>query len=125
MALARAAASDLRYALTRTEIDQAVRRVSERDGLDFTQGHGLAQRRIIDVLATSGRFAVAVGRRRSRKDDPVAPTGGRLGPARSGRRGSDGIRNSAGLAAIRSAGRCRDRARKYHGDRRAVDPGGK
>jgi phage/plasmid primase-like uncharacterized protein len=61
IALARVAASDPRYALTQTEIDQAIRRVSERDGLNFTQGHGLAQRRIIEVLATSGRFAVAVG----------------------------------------------------------------
>ena len=32
------------------EIEQAVRRVSERDGLDFSHGHGLAQRRVINFL---------------------------------------------------------------------------
>jgi conjugative relaxase-like TrwC/TraI family protein len=61
MALARAAAADGRGALTPERIKQAVRRVSERDGLDFSQGHGLEQRRVIDALGTAGRFAVAVG----------------------------------------------------------------
>ena len=39
MALARAAASDRTGALTSDQIDQAVHRVSERDGLDFTDRH--------------------------------------------------------------------------------------
>jgi conjugative relaxase-like TrwC/TraI family protein len=61
MALARAAAADRRGALTPEQIERAVRLVSERDGLDFSQGHGLEQRRVIDALGTAGRFAVAVG----------------------------------------------------------------
>lgn len=61
MALASAAASDRSGALTPEQIEAAVARVSERDGLDFTSEHGLEQRRIIDVLGMAGRFAVAVG----------------------------------------------------------------
>jgi phage/plasmid primase-like uncharacterized protein len=61
MTLARAAASDRTGALTPDQIDQAVHRVSVRDGLDFTDRHGLQQRRVIDALGTAGRFAVAVG----------------------------------------------------------------
>ena len=61
MALARVAASDRSGALTPDQIDRAVHRVSERDGLDFTDRHGLEQRRVIDSLGTAGRFAVAVG----------------------------------------------------------------
>src|SRR3984957_10147646 len=61
MTLARAAASDRTGALMPEQIDQAVRRVSQRDGLDFGDEHGLRQRRVIDALGTAGRFAVAVG----------------------------------------------------------------
>ena len=61
MALAGRAASDRSAALLPEEIERAVRYVSERDELDFTDGHGAEQRRIIDALGTSGRFAVAVG----------------------------------------------------------------
>ncbi len=61
MTLASAAASDRTGALTPGQINQAVRRVSERDGLNFTDRHGLEQRRVIDALGTAGRFAVAVG----------------------------------------------------------------
>ena len=61
MALATAAAGDRAEALTPADIKRAVRHVSERDGLDFATEHGLEQRRIIDAIGTSGRFAVAVG----------------------------------------------------------------
>ena len=61
MMLARAAAADRTGALMPEQIDRAVRRVSERDGLDFGDEHGLRQRRVIDALGTAGRFAVAVG----------------------------------------------------------------
>ncbi len=61
MALPAKAAADRSAALTPGQIERAVRRVSERDGLDFSEGHGLEQRRIIDILGTGGRFAVAVG----------------------------------------------------------------
>jgi phage/plasmid primase-like uncharacterized protein len=61
MALASRAAADRGGALQPSEIERAVQFVSARDSLDFTQGHGAAQRRIIDALGTAGRFAVAVG----------------------------------------------------------------
>ena len=61
MTLAAKAAADKSGALTPGQIDRAVRDVTARDGLDFTSEHGLAQRRIIDTLGTSGRLAVAVG----------------------------------------------------------------
>ncbi len=61
MTLAARAAADTSSALTLGQIDRAVRDVTARDGLDFTSEHGLAQRRIIDALGTSGRLAVAVG----------------------------------------------------------------
>ena len=61
MALAAKAAGDRSAALTPAQIERAVRTVSERDRLDFSSGHGLEQRRIIDALGTGGRFAVAVG----------------------------------------------------------------
>ena len=61
MALASKAGADRTGALAPREIERAVRHVSERDGLDFTTDHGREQRRIIDALGTSGRFAVAVG----------------------------------------------------------------
>src|SRR4051794_37795516 len=44
----------------RAAIERAVQRVSERDGVDFTTEHGLEQRRVMDALGTSGRFAVAM-----------------------------------------------------------------
>src|SRR6185312_11605316 len=59
--LAASAAADPGGALTASEIELAVRRVSERDGLDFATEHGREQRRVMDVLGTAGRFAVAVG----------------------------------------------------------------
>jgi phage/plasmid primase-like uncharacterized protein len=61
MALVAKAAGDQSAALTSAQIERAVRTVSERDQLDFSSGHGLEQRRIIDALGTGGRFAVAVG----------------------------------------------------------------
>lgn len=61
MALAVKAAADRGGALKPDEIERAVQHVSKRDGLDFTEGHGAEQRRVIDALGTSGRFAVAVG----------------------------------------------------------------
>ena len=61
MALASKAAADQTGALAPGEIERAVQHVSGRDGLDFMTDHGREQRRIIDALGTSGRFAVAVG----------------------------------------------------------------
>ncbi len=61
MALATAAASDKSGALTLEQIAIGVRIVSERDGLDFTNKHGLEQRRVMETLGTSGRLSVAVG----------------------------------------------------------------
>ena len=61
MALASKAATDRGGTLQPHEIERAVQHVSRRDGLDFTSDHGAEQRRIIDALGTSGRFAVAVG----------------------------------------------------------------
>ncbi len=61
MRLATKAAADRSGALQPDEIERAVVHVSRRDGLDFTSEHGAEQRRIIDALGTSGRFAVAVG----------------------------------------------------------------
>ena len=61
MALASAAAADRTGTLTLAEIDQAIRIVSERDGLDFSNKHGLEQRRVMETLGTSGRLSVAVG----------------------------------------------------------------
>jgi hypothetical protein len=61
MALAAKAAGDRSAALTSARIERPVRTVSERDQVDFSSGHGLEQRRIIDALGTGGRFAVAVG----------------------------------------------------------------
>ena len=61
MRLATKAATDRSAALQPDEIERAVQHVSRRDSLDFTSEHGAEQRRIIDALGTSGRFAVAVG----------------------------------------------------------------
>jgi phage/plasmid primase-like uncharacterized protein len=61
MALASAAAADRAGALDPAEIERAVRHVSERDGVDFTTEHGLEQRRVMNALGMSGRFAVAIG----------------------------------------------------------------
>jgi len=59
--LAAAAAADHSGALTTGQIDRAVRDVVARDRLDFTSEHGLAQRRVMEAIGTSGRFAAAVG----------------------------------------------------------------
>ncbi len=61
MKLAAVAAADRSGGLTLEQIDQAIRVVSERDGLDFTNKHGLEQRRVMETLGTSGRFSAAVG----------------------------------------------------------------
>lgn len=61
MRLAAAAAADRSGTLAPERIEAAVARVVERDGLDFDTDHGRAQRRVVDALGTSGRFAVAVG----------------------------------------------------------------
>lgn len=61
MTLAAAAAADVSGALTTGQIDRAVRDVVARDGLDFTSEHGLEQRRVMEAIGTSGRFAAAVG----------------------------------------------------------------
>ena len=73
MAMARAAAADRRGALTPGQIEEAIRHVSERDDLDFTQGHGLAQRRVINALGTAGRFAAAAGAAGSGKTTMLRP----------------------------------------------------
>ena len=78
MMLARAAASDRTGALTPEQIDRAVRRVSERDGLDFADGHGLEQRRVIDALGTAGSLRRRGRRRRGRQDDVATTPGGGL-----------------------------------------------
>ncbi len=61
IALAAAAARDRRGALTPEAIGRAVDLVARRDGLDFTDGHGAEQRRVIEVLGAAGRFGVAIG----------------------------------------------------------------
>src|SRR3954463_2879715 len=48
MALASAAASDRTGLLAPDQIERAVRRVSERDGVDFSSEHGQEQRRVMD-----------------------------------------------------------------------------
>ncbi|MBV8216880.1 MAG: AAA family ATPase, partial [Solirubrobacterales bacterium] len=61
IALAEKAAADKSGALTPEAIERAVQRVSERDGLVFTDAYGREQRRIIDALGMAGRLGVAVG----------------------------------------------------------------
>ena len=61
MALATAAASDRSGALPPEAIGRAVAQVAERDGLNFSEGHGLEQRQVIDALGAAGRLGVAVG----------------------------------------------------------------
>src|SRR4051794_10434002 len=61
MALASAAARDRTGMLAPDQIERAVQRVAERDGVDFSSEHGQEQRRVMDALGTSGRFAVAIG----------------------------------------------------------------
>ena len=61
MALAAEAAADRSGTLTKEEIGRAIQVVSEREGLDFTNEHGLAQRRVMEILGTSGHMSVAVG----------------------------------------------------------------
>ena len=61
MALAAAAAADRSGALSSGLIERAVRDVSARDDLDFTNEHGAKQRQVLETLGTSGRMAVAVG----------------------------------------------------------------
>ena len=109
-------------ALTPAAIERAVQRVSERDGVDFTTEHGLEQRRVIDALGTSGRFAVAVGVGGAGKTTLLRPlVEAWTNPAR--RQAARGLRHGAGVAAVRSAGRCRDQAGQRHGDRRPAGAG--
>ena len=61
IALAEKASADKSGALRPYEISRAVRVVSERDGLDFESDHGREQRRVMEVLGTAGRLAVAIG----------------------------------------------------------------
>lgn len=73
VALARAAAADRSAALEEAAIAQAVEAVGERDGLDFSDAHGRAQRAIIDHLGTAGRLAAAIGVAGAGKTTLLAP----------------------------------------------------
>nr|AFK88985.1 aldehyde dehydrogenase [Acetobacter pasteurianus] len=59
--LASDAAADKEGQLTLEEIDRAVAKVSERDGLDFTNEHGRKQRAVMNKLGMSGRLGIAIG----------------------------------------------------------------
>ena len=58
VARARAAAQDRSAALTPEQITAAVARFPE---LDFTSGHGQAQRQVMEQLGTGGRLGIAIG----------------------------------------------------------------
>ncbi|MBS0984261.1 MobF family relaxase [Gluconobacter cerinus] len=59
--MASEAAADKEGQLTLAEIDRAVREVSERDGFDFTNEHGMKQREVMNKLGMSGRLGIAIG----------------------------------------------------------------
>lgn len=59
--LATEAAADKEGQLTLEDIDRAVKLVSERDGLDFTNEHGRKQRAVMNKLGMSGRLGIAIG----------------------------------------------------------------
>ena len=99
MALASAAADDRSGVLTHAEIERAVQRVSERDGVDFATEHGLEQRRVMDALGMSGRFAVAVGVGGAGKTTLLRPlVEAWSNPAQ--RPAARGLRHRTGLAAV-------------------------
>lgn len=55
------AAGDRSGALRPEQVDAAVERVAERDGITFEGEHGEKQRRVIDGIASGGRFVAVVG----------------------------------------------------------------
>jgi hypothetical protein len=67
-----AAAADKSTALSPEAVERAVKRV-EAEGFDFSTGHGLKQREVINRLAASGRAAVAVGIAGSGKSTLLRP----------------------------------------------------
>jgi len=69
LALVRKHGRDRRGLLTPPEIKRAV----EASGLDFSGEHGRAQRRLINHLGMSGRFAVAIGAAGSGKTTLLRP----------------------------------------------------
>ena len=70
VAAARAAGADKTAALTLAQIAAAVRRFPE---LDFTSGHGKAQRAVMEQLGTGGRLTVAIGVAGSGKSTLLKP----------------------------------------------------
>jgi hypothetical protein len=70
VAAARAAGADRTSALTPAQIAAAVRRFPE---LDFTSGHGKAQRAVMEQLGTGGRLTVAIGVAGSGKSTLLKP----------------------------------------------------
>ena len=70
VAAARAAGADKTAALTPAQIAAAVRRFPE---LDFTSGHGKAQRAVMEELGTGGRLTVAIGVAGSGKSTLLKP----------------------------------------------------
>ena len=69
----RAASEDKSTALSPEAVERAVRKVEADEGLDFSQGHGLKQREVIDKLASQGRIAVAIGIAGSGKSTMLRP----------------------------------------------------
>lgn len=61
LALIAEAAGDRTGALHPEQVDAAVARVAERDGLDFENETGREQRRIMDAIAEGGRFVAVIG----------------------------------------------------------------
>ena len=70
VATARAAGADKTSALTPVQIAAAVRRFPE---LDFTSGHGKAQRAVMEQLGAGGRLTVAIGVAGSGKSTLLKP----------------------------------------------------
>ena len=70
VAAARAAGADRTAALTPAQIAAAVRRFPD---LDFTSGHGKAQRAVMEQLGTGGRLTVAIGVAGSGKSTLLKP----------------------------------------------------
>lgn len=61
MALMTRATEDRTGTLASDQVERAVALVAERDGLSFEGEHGAEQRRIIDAIATGGRFVAVIG----------------------------------------------------------------
>lgn len=70
IATARAGGQDRSAALTKTQIDAAVRAFPE---LDFTTEHGRAQRAVMETLGTGGRIGLAIGVAGSGKSTLLKP----------------------------------------------------